>query len=35
MGNLPVFNNRFTANILGMWEKRRDFNFHAGVLLPS
>ena len=29
----PVFNNIFTANILGMWEKRRDFTPHAGVFL--
>ena len=25
----------FTANILGMWEKRRGFTPHAGVLLPG
>ena len=31
----PIFNNIFTANILDMWEKRRDFTSHPGVFLPS
>ena len=30
----PVFNNVFTANILGMWEKRKIFTFTL-VFLPS
>ena len=30
----PVFNNIYTANILGMWEKRRGFTPHAEVLPP-
>ena len=30
-----VYKMLFTANILGMWEKRRGFTPHAGVLLPG
>ena len=29
----PIFNNIFTANILGMWGKRRGFTSHAGVVI--
>ena len=35
LGIFNVFDNIFTANILGMWEKRRSFTFHAGMLLPT
>ena len=28
-----VFNNIFTANILGTWGKRRGFTPHAGVII--
>ena len=35
----PVFNNIFTASIVGTWEKRRGFTHptlpHTGVILPS
>ena len=30
---IPVFNNIFTANILGRWGKRRGFTPHAGVII--
>ena len=32
---MPILNNIFTENILGMWEKKRGFTSHGGVLLPS
>ena len=28
----PVFDNIYTGNIIGMWEKRRGFTSHARVL---
>ena len=31
----PAFNNICTANIFGMWKKRKGFTPHAGVLFPS
>ena len=30
-----VFDNICTANVLGMWKKRRGLTPHAGVLFPS
>ena len=35
LGIFPVFDNTFTANTLGICEKRRSFTFHAGMLLPT
>ena len=35
MGIFTVFDNIYTENIMGMWEKRRGFTPHTGVLLPS
>ena len=35
MDLLLFFDNILTANILGMWEKRRSFTPNAGVPLPS
>ena len=31
----PIFDNICTANVLGMWKKRKGFTPHAGVLFPS
>ena len=30
-----VFDNICTANIVGMWKKKKGFTTHAGVLFPS
>ena len=35
LGIFPAFYNKFTANILGMWENWVDFTPHVGALVPS
>ena len=35
LGIFPAFDNKFAANILGMWEIWVDFTPHVGALVPS